>query len=250
MNNRPADLLELFSSIQGEGLLVGLRQVFIRFFGCNLSCGYCDTLKSELPPFCITEETPGSGNFREIENPVNLESVLDLLLAWQRIRPGIHHSISITGGEPLIHHDVLLEWLPPLREILPICLETNGVLHRELSQLISHIDHISMDIKLPSTSNIQDQWDNHREFLRIAAAKNVFVKTIVDNSSQVWEITRTCEIISSVDCNIPLILQPVTLKTGIIDITSSKLFELQEAASGILTEVRIIPQTHKYIGFI
>ncbi|HPX77174.1 MAG TPA: 7-carboxy-7-deazaguanine synthase QueE, partial [Methanobacterium sp.] len=43
MNTR---ISEIFSSIQGEGKLVGRRQVFIRFSGCNLTCNYCDTPQS------------------------------------------------------------------------------------------------------------------------------------------------------------------------------------------------------------
>ena len=34
---------EIFTSIQGEGLFIGYKQLFIRFCGCNLSCNYCDT---------------------------------------------------------------------------------------------------------------------------------------------------------------------------------------------------------------
>ena len=35
---------EIFSSIQGEGPVVGYKQLFIRFCGCNLNCNYCDTV--------------------------------------------------------------------------------------------------------------------------------------------------------------------------------------------------------------
>jgi organic radical activating enzyme len=46
-----ARINEVFSSIQGEGKLIGRRQVFVRFSGCNLECNYCDTPLSRDPNF-------------------------------------------------------------------------------------------------------------------------------------------------------------------------------------------------------
>ena len=248
MNKPRAELVEIFSSVQGEGMLVGLRQVFIRFSRCNLSCTYCDTESRSPVENCLIESTPGRRDFVPVVNPVPLERILSRITGWQRGWPAIHHSISITGGEPLIHHNVLMEWLPELRKLLPIYLETNGVLHKELVRLIPHIDHVGMDMKLPSASGCKDLWEHHREFLRIASEKNVFVKAVVDSSTEDWEIVRACEIIASVDLTIPLILQPVTLPDGTVAISPLRSLELQEIAGGYLAEVRIIPQTHKFIG--
>lgn len=248
MSDRSADLIELFSSIQGEGLLVGLRQAFVRFQGCNLSCAYCDTENTAPPQHCQLEGTPGRRDFIQVGNPVSLERVLGLLAGWQRGWPGIHHSISITGGEPLLNHEVLVDWLPQLREVLPICLETNGVLPKALAQVICHVDIISMDMKLPSTCGSETLWEEHRDFLRIACRKHVFVKAVIDNATEDWEIVRTCEIISEVERDIPLVLQPVTRPDGTVGMTALKMLELQEVAHGFLSEVRVIPQTHKFIG--
>lgn len=248
MSRRNAYISELFSSIQGEGLFVGLRQIFIRFHGCNLACNYCDTKSSGVPESCMLEGTPGRRDFSFDINPVSIERVITLINRWQKGWPNIHHSISITGGEPLLNYELLLDWLPDLRKTHPIYLESNGVLHNALERVISHIDHISMDIKLPSTSGLSNLWDHHRDFLQIASLSDVFVKAVIDRDTEGWEVMKSCEIIASVNKYIPFILQPLTLKDGSIGISPIRILELQEMASAILSKVRVIPQTHKFIG--
>lgn len=250
MNEKRTNLLEIFSSIQGEGPFVGLRQIFIRFHGCNLKCTYCDTNIETIPAFCKIEGTPGRRDFFEMANPVALDRLVSHLEGWNGGWPGIHHSISITGGEPLLGEEVLLDWLPVLRKIFPIYLETNGLLHKALSRLIGFLDHISMDIKLPSTSGCSDLWDIHGDFLRIAVQKDVFVKIVTSDDTEAWEIERACIIVSSINPDIPVILQPVTLPNGKVGISPLRILEFQEIACRYLSEVRIIPQTHKFIGQI
>ncbi|MBI2447469.1 MAG: 7-carboxy-7-deazaguanine synthase QueE, partial [Candidatus Omnitrophica bacterium] len=46
---------EIFSSIQGEGLYLGKRQIFVRFYGCNMRCAYCDTMPSRYEELSIDE---------------------------------------------------------------------------------------------------------------------------------------------------------------------------------------------------
>ncbi|HTP66176.1 MAG TPA: 7-carboxy-7-deazaguanine synthase QueE [Geobacteraceae bacterium] len=248
MNDKSAKLVEVFSSVQGEGLLVGLRQVFVRFYGCNISCTYCDTNIEENPLFCRMERTPGRRDFAETPNPVLFDDLISLIDGWVRGWPGVHHSISITGGEPLLSGEILRELLPELKKYLPIYLETNGLLHEELARLIHMLDHIGMDIKLPSTSGCIDLWQRHEDFLRIAAQKDVFVKIVVSDDTEDWEIERASGIVASVNNQIPVILQPVTLKTGRIGIAPLRILEFQEIASRALTNVRVIAQTHKFIG--
>ena len=69
-----ADLVEIFSSVQGEGLLVGVRQIFLRFPDCNLACRYCDTDFARSPE-CRIENSPGCGEMTGVPNPVTLETV-------------------------------------------------------------------------------------------------------------------------------------------------------------------------------
>jgi organic radical activating enzyme len=107
-----------------------------------------------------------------------------------------------------------------------------------------------MDIKLPSTSGQSGLWNDHLSFMQIAARKNVFVKIVIGKETQDWEIIKACEIISSVDRKIPLILQPRTLNDGKIDIKPIQMLEFQEIAGNLLDETRIIPQTHIFSGFL
>ena len=121
---------------------------------------------------------------------------MDILTAWTASLPGAHHSISLTGGEPLLFADILADWLPELRGILPVHLETNGTLAAELERIIDQVDYISMDMKLPSTADCDEElWDLHRHFLKTARTKNVSVKIVVGDKTDAAEIQRVCTII-------------------------------------------------------
>ena len=91
----PGNLVEIFSSIQGEGVLVGRRQVFVRLAGCSFGCRYCDQPEARSPAAAArVEKEPGSGRFVEMPNPV---SPADAARCVQELwgPAGLHHSISI-----------------------------------------------------------------------------------------------------------------------------------------------------------
>ncbi|MSM38401.1 MAG: radical SAM protein [Geobacter sp.] len=244
MSNKRADLVEMFSSVQGEGILVGRRQLFLRFSGCNLNCSYCDT--PLLPqPTCRIEESPG-GNFVDIPNPVALDTIASYLKTWLHDYPRLHHSLSITGGEPLLNADLLSDWLPLLHEFLPVFLETNGTLPEALGRIINNLDYISMDIKIPSTSGYTELWELHRDFLALAVATTCYVKTVVSLETSAHEIEQVCNLIATAGNDIPLILQPVTSQVSMPHM-GRYLLELQSQASRTLTDVRIIPQLHTFL---
>lgn len=243
-----ADLVEIFSSIQGEGVLVGCRQVFIRFAGCNLDCRYCDTDFAAVEE-CQCEDPPGSGKLTGLVNPISLSSVHGMIDRWCEQAPAAHHSISLTGGEPLSQHQILAAWLPELRKLLPIYLETNGTLPDELEQVLPHIDWISMDIKLNSLTGLITRWEDHRRFLRLANQTNCYVKMVVSDSTPDLEIQLGAELVADVSADIPLILQPVTIgDRGAV--STQRLLEMQKFVSAIHGNVRVIPQTHRFMGLL
>ncbi len=243
-----ADLIEIFSSIQGEGPLIGYRQLFIRFARCNLSCHYCDTPYKTVPQ-CRVENAPGSETFTDWQNPVTKRQIEYLVKDWVSSLPGLHHSISLTGGEPLLHQAVLSDWLPQLRQYLPIYLETNGTLPDQLDALLPLIDYISMDIKLPSISGQGELWEQHREFLQIAKQKSVFVKVVIDPQTSLDELLQATQLVVATAPDIDFILQPYTGPAG-IDISTRTLLDMQQAVATLHPRTRVIPQTHNFLGVL
>jgi 7-carboxy-7-deazaguanine synthase len=244
-----ARVIEVFSSVQGEGPYVGVRQIFIRFVGCNIRCIYCDTKDAFInPEHCLVETCPGSREFDKVRNPL---SVRDLLSALRGFFLVPHHSISLTGGEPLLHVSFLKLLLPELRQMgMKIYLETNGVLSQQLESVLEWLDIISMDIKLPSTlEHHHDLLDEHEDFLKIAASKEVFVKLVVASHTPENEVVQAVELVHSVDESIPVILQPVTPGGDLTETPSPQhLLALQSAVMRIHEDVRVIPQVHVLMG--
>ncbi len=237
------NVIEIFSSIQGEGLYVGARQLFVRLPGCNLNCAYCDTKEShKTPAQCRIETYAGSRSFKTYPNPVEgsflkekIEEMLDAVS---------HQAISVTGGEPLCHPSVIRELA---QFCVPVYLETNGTMWEALREVISAVDIISMDIKLPSITG-RDCFKEHDVFLNTAKEKELFVKLVVAAETTEEEVMQAIEMVARAGKTIPLILQPVTPTGKIHAISAEEMLRYQEMALAHLNDVRVIPQTHKFLG--
>lgn len=260
LNTEPtARLIEVFSAIQGEGLNVGTRQLFIRFALCDLRCLFCDSAHTwEIPSSCQIEQTPGCRDFETHPNPVTLSRLLE----WvdRQNQPGLHDSVSLTGGEPLLHAPFLVDFLPQLRHRtgLPIYLETGGHRPQQLVRVAPYLDTVGMDIKLPSVSG-EEHWQAHQEFLQCCydSSLGVFVKVIVSNRTNFAELQQAAELVAAVSPEIPMFLQPATPldtaatptpSTPVLPPTPEQVLAWQTALKSILKSVRVVPQTHKLIG--
>ena len=234
-------LHEVFASIQGEGIYCGQRHTFVRFAGCNLSCRYCDTPNAREPmPAACGAGTSAGGQSADLVNPVSAEDVVDLCRSLRS------RTVSITGGEPLLQPDFCAELMSRLKESgFTTYLETNGVLHQELSRVVDHADVIAMDFKLGSSTGSETPWEDHEAFLRVAVKSKAFVKAIVSSRASEAELARCAELIAGVNAQIPLVIQPVT---GSDSPSGDLLMKLQDAALAALEDVRVIPQCHKLLG--
>ena len=240
------NIIEIFSSIQGEGKYVGCRQVFLRLEGCNLNCTYCDTdSKAGTHPNCIVEEGAGTYHLVPYPNPISPERAAELVALAAAGVP--HQALSITGGEPLLHASFIRALAPHVH--LPIYLETNGTLYAELKKCINCVAGISMDIKLPSVT-AHPVWDAHVRFLEIAKVKDTWIKIVVAAESPDSEIDTAVRLVADTAPETMLILQPVTPCGGCMKPSSEQLLKWQETALRRLANVRVIPQTHRMMDML
>ncbi|HIK26494.1 MAG: 7-carboxy-7-deazaguanine synthase QueE [Oscillatoriaceae bacterium SKW80] len=255
-NNYPtAKLIEVFSAIQGEGLNVGTRQIFIRFAICDLRCWFCDSERTwHAPSTCEIEKTPGLRDFETHQNPV----ALPILLEWveRQNQPRLHDSISLTGGEPLLHAPFLVQFLPQVRAAtgLPIYLETGGHRPQQLAMILPYLDSVGMDIKLPSVSG-ECHWKAHENFLKLCvdAQIEVFVKIIISSQTTLEDLEKTAELVAGINPEVPVFLQPVTPLTYTTEVslqapTPAQVLEWQGLMKRQLKWVRVVPQTHKMLN--
>lgn len=213
-------LKELFASIQGEGPLVGYKQIFMRLCGCNLKCKYCDT------------------DFDAINAK---EYTISELLEYVK-KHSECHSVSLTGGEPLLHTSFIKEFaqISPL----PIYLETNATLFEQLNDVIYYIEYVSADIKLPSATGMPAQWNIHDKFFEIASKKKLYAKFVFDSKITDDEIENVCNLANK--HNIELVLQPMMIgKTP--SVTSEFMQQILDRCLQKHKRTRLIPQVHKFI---
>lgn len=224
---------EVFSSIQGEGKLLGRRQIFIRFSGCNLDCNYCDTPDSRDPQYgeCLSTD--------------ELAKEVDAL-----ITPDFH-SLSLTGGEPLLHTDFIKEYLENYPQ--DALLETNGSLPDELKKISNLIKFASVDVKLPEHDTKLD-WnilmENELKSINLLMEEgiNTYCKLVVLPSTEVDTLVFIASKIAKEVHNykkLTLIIQPASPLSNWTD-NSHKLLEISEI-TGKYLDVLTIPQVHKIL---
>ena len=218
---KTAKINEIFDSIQGEGPYIGYRQIFIRFCGCNMDCAYCDTdFKTGA------DYTP--------EQLVKKLDTFDL---------NAIHSISLTGGEPLIHLEFLKDFLPLVDK--KIYLETNGTMPHALKEISGYTDIIAMDLKIDSAAKIGDLFSKHEEFIKTAKETNkeIFAKIVFDEKIREFEINECTRLAKKY--NLPLILQP-RMEGNRITVSTDFIEHIVKAFTSRYPDTRLIGQVHKF----
>ncbi|MEM4083848.1 MAG: radical SAM protein [Thermoplasmata archaeon] len=198
---------EIFYSIQGEGVYMGIPMVFVRFTGCNLRCSWCDTKYA-------WEE--------------GKEMKIDEILA--EIKKYKTNWVCITGGEPLLQEDIYKFIDRLLNMGYKILLETNGSITLENLPCEDNLI-VDMDIKTPSSgmSKFMDLSN-----LEILGPKDT-VKFVIANQE---DYAFFKEFIKNNEIKGEIILQPEGNKN--LKWLVEKVLEDQ-------LNVRVLPQLHKIV---
>ena len=132
-------IAEIFYSVQGEGILVGVPSVFVRTSGCNLRCSWCDTPYTSWSP--------------EGER-------MEVAAILEQVRPFPARHVVVTGGEPMLFDETIELTSALATEGKHITIETAGTVYRPVA---CHLMSISPKL---ANSTPQGPWAAQHERLR------------------------------------------------------------------------------------
>jgi 7-carboxy-7-deazaguanine synthase len=231
-------IFEVFTSIEGEGILYGTKTLFIRLAGCPFTCFYCDT-KESLPL--------DSGKEYDIQDAIKL---IDSNLQNQT------YKVNFTGGDPLIQHEAVAELAKYVQnKKIPTYLESSCFDSKRFNQLLPYIDIIKIEFKTKDSEFIDN---NHYENLitnaikcleqSLTAKKTTYIKIVVSSKTQIKEFSNLVDQIFSVIANKKIdgfIIQPTY---GVAEPSLKQLLSLYDVVYPFYSLVKVVPQLHKFIG--
>lgn len=243
---------ELFYSLQGEGMFVGVPSVFLRTFGCNFTCSGFGMPRGEVSVERL-DVNPNDYNsykdlplvhtgcdsyaswdprFKHLSPMLEVGAIVDEM---QNLLPGRKFGrdkhLIITGGEPL------LGWqrsYPELIDIIrnrgmdltDITFETNGtqVLTEELHKYLTLISRhttitFSVSAKLPVSG---EKWEDaiNPEIVRnysLIPRSNTYLKFVVATSEDIKDVHRAVAQYERRGVNVPVYLMPVGGTTNVYE---------------------------------
>ncbi len=255
-----APIMEVFASIQGEGLFVGELQVFLRLAGCPLRCNYCDTPESWD---ALKTAAPESSKLR---------SPFQATCSIAEVELGEPRTVSVTGGEPLLWPEFLLglkRVIGPRR----LHLETAGGHPRTLERVLGIFDHVSLDLKLAgdlappqelrgafaglTTESVpgavqkeeaESEWAEARvRSLKLLKDHDACAKIVVCGETPASEYESLVDEVAEHAPALPLFIQPATPIRKVTAPEMTDVIQVAEVARERALAVRVLPQVHPFL---
>lgn len=200
-------ITEIFHSIQGEGIYMGIPMLFVRTNRCNLRCKWCDST------YTFT------GGYE-----MSLQDLLDT------VRQAREKWVCFTGGEPLIQSEAE-DFVHSVAEMgRSVLIETSGSI--DISRYVfTPSVSIDMDVKTPSSGEEKSFRPKNLEFIR----SNDYLKFVIADIAD-YEFSRNFLVNMERDINV--VFQPAW--------GADAKFLVESVISDGLN-VRVLPQFHKYV---
>ncbi len=233
-------LSEIFTSIEGEGILFGTKTMFVRLAGCPLKCHWCDT------PYALPLD---SGSDYSIDEAKELIS--------KNLHPNTY-KVNFTGGEPLVQHEAVIELAKFVRQQngLRTYLESACYDAARFAKVLPYIDLVKVEFKLRDSEVVDEK--HYGSLLRseldclklaVSSGKTTYIKVVVTNSSNLKEfkelVREVFRIVTKPGEIAGFIIQP---SYKIDEPTLDVLFGFYDAVYPLYDQVRVVPQLHKIIG--
>lgn len=194
---------EIFCSLQGESVRVGLPTVFVRLTGCPLRCTWCDT-----------EYAFSGGTVRSIA-----------AIIAEVAQHGTRH-VCVTGGEPLAQKNCLPLLAALCDDGYDVSLETSGAL--DVSGVDARVAKV-MDLKAPGSSECgRNRWEN----LEFLTPHDEIKIVLADRADYEWarEAIEERQLVSRCPVSFSPVqgqLEPATLADWILEDRLPVRFQLQ-----------------------
>jgi 7-carboxy-7-deazaguanine synthase len=170
-----AHICEIFYSIQGEGIYIGIPCIFVRFAGCNLRCEWCDT---------------------KYAWDIKKAHLMSMDSVYKKVNSFNCKRIVFTGGEPTLYDEFMFQFMKGYRFLY--FLETNGTIFPEKS--ITLFYHIAINPKIECIKE-----DVIKKI--VEKNRNVEFKFVVKNEREIDEFMKLIKALSLI--NFPIVFQPL-----------------------------------------
>lgn len=230
-------IFEMFTSVEGEGILYGTKTLFVRLAGCPFTCFYCDT-KDALPM--------NSGKEYSIDE------------ACQMIERNLvqnTYKVNFTGGDPLMQHDAVSQMAKFVQsKKIPTYLESACFDIDRFNKVLPFIDFVKIEFKTKDSefvdeSHYPDLISHAMKCLHAAVSlnKKTYIKIVVSAKTSVESFKELVEQIFreiTQDKLSGFIVQPTF---GVKEPSLEFLLELYDIVYPYYKDVRIVPQLQKIL---
>ena len=231
-------LFEIFTSVEGEGILYGTKTLFVRLAGCPFTCFYCDT-KESLPLDSGTEYTIEDAN-----------QLIDSNLKNQT------YKVNFTGGDPLIQHEAVALLAKHIQDKkIPTYLESSCFDIDRFNHVLPFFDIVKIEFKTKDSDFVDSK--QYEKFIghtmkclesSVKTKKITYIKIVVSSKTQLNEFeeltNQIFDVISKDDID-GFVIQPTY---GVSEPSLDLLLNLYDIVYPYYIDVKVVPQLHKFIG--